>query len=60
MLPSHDDFPKSPKKVALQLLGKEIRQHLLGGTIHDIETLDLEPVFDEEVSNVNVPRIGTT
>jgi hypothetical protein len=58
VLASHDDVPKS--SFALQWLHQEISQQLFRGTILYAEPFSLEPVFDEKIGDVDVPKIWLT
>jgi hypothetical protein len=54
MCNSHDDIPKSGEHSALLWLGEEIGNHLPRWTVHETDVSSVDPVFDEEVTDVDV------
>ncbi len=49
-----------PEMTTLQGLGHKISHHMLGGAPFDLNFLHVDPVSDEEVTNIDVPSSFTT
>jgi hypothetical protein len=49
-----------PEMTTLQGLGHKIIHHILGGAPSDLNFLHVDPVSDEEVTNIDVPSTFTT
>ena len=58
MVFAHDHVPKLSEKAALKGLREEIREHLLGGAMLDIDVFEVDPVFDENIPDIYGPGIG--
>jgi len=49
--------PEFPKQTALKRFRKEIGKHFVRGTVDNGNTLGLEAVLHEELTNVDVPKL---
>ena len=45
------------KCLTLQRLGENVREHVLSGAVLDLDLSSFDSVFDEEVSDVDVPGL---
>jgi hypothetical protein len=60
MLVSKDYFAKFSEKPALQGFRKKIGQHLFRWAMLYVDGFEADTIFDEEVSDVDVSRVGAT
>ncbi len=48
------------KMISLKGLSHEIRHHFLGGALFDLNLLNVDPICNKEISNIDVPSPLTT
>jgi len=56
----HNQTTQSPEMTSLKGLSHEISHHFLGGAPFELNLLHVDPVSNEEISNIDVPSPLTT